>query len=98
MKFLVLWRMNLGRRSPDMALRSDGCRGTGPGSTPRARSSRATTWSGHTGGHGSTQVGSHEELERLLGTAPVFNFATYEVIPLADMDDGLGSVEIGPEA
>ena len=28
---------------------------------------------------------SHEEFERLLATAPVFNFATYDVRPLADM-------------
>jgi muconolactone delta-isomerase len=40
------------------------------------------------GAHGGAwiyEVDSHEEFERLLATAPVFNFATYDVRPLADM-------------
>ena len=47
------------------------------------------------GAHGGAwiyDVESHEELERLLATAPVFNFARYILHPLADMtgagDDG----------
>jgi hypothetical protein len=31
-------------------------------------------------------VDSHKELERLLGLAPVYNFARYTIYPLADMD------------
>jgi hypothetical protein len=31
-------------------------------------------------------VSSHEEFERLLGRAPVFNFAHYTVHALADME------------
>ncbi len=40
------------------------------------------------GAHGGAwiyQVASHEEFERLLAMAPVFNFARYTVHPLADM-------------
>lgn len=40
------------------------------------------------GAHGGAwiyDVDSHEEFERLLAVAPVFNFARYTVYPLADM-------------
>jgi muconolactone delta-isomerase len=40
------------------------------------------------GAHGGAwiyDVDSHEELERLLAMAPVFNFARYTLHPLADM-------------
>ncbi len=42
------------------------------------------------GAHGGAwiyEVDSHEEFERLLARAPVFNFARYDVYPLADMGD-----------
>jgi muconolactone delta-isomerase len=40
------------------------------------------------GAHGGAwiyEVDSHEEFERLLAVAPVFNFARYTIHPLADM-------------
>jgi muconolactone delta-isomerase len=40
------------------------------------------------GAHGGAwiyQVDSHEEFERVLARAPVFNFARYDIYPLADM-------------
>jgi muconolactone delta-isomerase len=40
------------------------------------------------GAHGGAwiyDVASHEEFERLLAVAPVFNFSKYTVHPLADM-------------
>ena len=40
------------------------------------------------GSHGGAwiyDVDSNEELERLLGLAPVYNFARYTIYPLADM-------------
>ncbi|MFC4783885.1 muconolactone Delta-isomerase family protein [Nocardioides sp. MAHUQ-72] len=43
------------------------------------------------GAHGGAwiyDVDSHEEFERLLAVAPVFNFARYTVHPLADMGGG----------
>ncbi|HEY9481383.1 MAG TPA: muconolactone Delta-isomerase family protein, partial [Micromonosporaceae bacterium] len=42
------------------------------------------------GAHGGAwiyNVESNEELERLLGLAPVYNFARYDVHPLAEMSD-----------
>jgi muconolactone delta-isomerase len=40
-------------------------------------------------------VGSNEELERLIALMPVYNFAHYTVYPLAEMPDW---EEAGPEA
>jgi muconolactone delta-isomerase len=40
------------------------------------------------GAHGGAwiyDVESHEEFERLLARAPVFNFARYDIYPLAEM-------------
>ena len=42
---------------------------------------------GRHGGAWIYSVDSNEELDRLLATAPVYNFAKYEVIPLAEMTD-----------
>ena len=33
------------------------------------------------------KVDSNEELDRLLAMSPVYNFATYEVLALAEMSD-----------
>ena len=41
---------------------------------------------GRHGGAWIFDVESNEELERLLARSPVYNFARYEVLPLADMD------------
>jgi muconolactone delta-isomerase len=42
---------------------------------------------GQHGGAWIYNVESNEELDRLLATSPVYNFATYEVLPLAEMDE-----------
>jgi muconolactone delta-isomerase len=42
------------------------------------------------GTHGGAwiyNVESNEELDRLLAMSPVFNFSTYQVLPLAQMPD-----------
>ena len=41
---------------------------------------------------GSTIVTSNEELDRLLAMSPVFNFSSYQVLPLAEMADPGGNV------
>jgi muconolactone delta-isomerase len=41
---------------------------------------------GKHGGAWIYDVTSNEELERLLATAPVYNYAKYDVYPLAEMD------------
>ena len=42
---------------------------------------------GKHGGAWIYNVGSHEELDRLLAMAPVYNFAKYEVLALAEMQE-----------
>ena len=42
---------------------------------------------GKHGGAWIYNVESNEELDRLLAMAPVYNFATYEVLPLAEMPE-----------
>jgi len=46
------------------------------------------------GSHGGAwiyNVTSNEELDRLLAMSPVFNFSTYQVLPLAEMADAAGT-------
>ncbi len=86
MKFLVLWSLDPGRmnqevvqavlRQPDYAkkLEKDGklqCR---------------YHLIGKHGGAWIYDVKSNEELDLLLAMAPVYNFATYDVLPLAEME------------
>jgi muconolactone delta-isomerase len=42
---------------------------------------------GSHGGAGICKVDSNEELGRLLAMSPVYSFATYRVLPLAQMED-----------
>jgi muconolactone delta-isomerase len=42
---------------------------------------------GRHGGAWIYSVDSNEELDRLLAMSPVYNFADYEVLPLAEMED-----------
>jgi muconolactone delta-isomerase len=39
------------------------------------------------GGAWIYRVSSNEELDRLLAMSPVYNYATYQVLPLAEMTD-----------
>jgi muconolactone delta-isomerase len=86
-KFLVLWRLDIGRLSEAMAravLRQQ----------DHARRLVADGKLIHryhlVGGHGGAwiyEVESNEELDRLLAASPVYNFANYEVFTLAEMDE-----------
>jgi muconolactone delta-isomerase len=86
-KFLVLWRVEMAlvsrqmaaavARMPEYAL-------------PLERSGKVIGRYHLVGAHGGAwiyDVTSNEELERLLGSAPVYNYAKYDVYPLADMAD-----------
>ncbi|MDQ3113298.1 MAG: hypothetical protein M3Q84_04235 [Actinomycetota bacterium] len=86
MKFLVLWQLDLALLSREMV------RAVGDmpvyGETLE-REGKVIARYHVVGAHGGAwiyQVDSHEEFERLLGRAPVFNFARYTVQALADMD------------
>jgi muconolactone delta-isomerase len=85
MKFLVLWRMEIALLSREMAqavgrmpdygaaLEGEGC-----------LVARYHVVGAH-GGAWIYDVESHEQFERLLARSPVFNFARYDVYPLAEM-------------
>lgn len=85
MKFLVLWRLDLSLLSREMAQAVGKMADHGT-----ALEADGTVLARYhvVGAHGGAwiyQVGSHEEFERLLARSPVFNFARYEIYPLAEM-------------
>jgi muconolactone delta-isomerase len=85
MKFLVMWHIDLALLSPHLATavaRMPEYAG------PLERSGKVIARYHLVGAHGGAwiyDVDSNEELERLLGLAPVYNFAHYQVHALADM-------------
>ena len=87
MKFLVLWKFELA------ALRADVIPAMTrmPQYAERLRKNGKLVARYHiVGRHGGAwiyEVASNEELERLLALAPVYNYAHYEVLPLAEMED-----------
>lgn len=86
MKFLVLWQIELSMVSAEMARAI----GRMPEYGARLQREGKVVARYHVvGAHGGAwiyDVQSHEEFERLLGRAPVFNYATYTVHALADME------------
>lgn len=85
MKFLVLWRMELSLLSREMAQAVATMADYGADLEATGKVLSRYHIVGAHGGAWIYDVGSHEEFERLLARSPVFNFARYEVHPLADM-------------
>jgi muconolactone delta-isomerase len=89
MKFLVLWRIEIARLSPEVAravMRMPDHAG------PLEEQGKVVARYHIVGGHGGAwiyEVDSNEELERLLVQSPVYNFSRYEVIPLAEMGEAM---------
>jgi muconolactone delta-isomerase len=87
MKFLVLWKFELAGLRPEVIPAIARM----PQYAERLLKDRKLVARYHiVGRHGGAwiyDVASNEELERLLAMAPVYNFAHYEVLPLAEMDD-----------
>lgn len=84
-KFLVLWKLELSRATPGVVravLRQQdyGARLLAAGKLE----ARYHLVGGH-GGAWIYNVESNEELDNLLAQAPVYNMASYEVHPLAEM-------------
>jgi muconolactone delta-isomerase len=86
MKFLVIWELNLARLQAEtiqLVMRM-------PEYAKRLRDQGKLVAKYHVvGKHGGAwiyEVESNEEMERLLAMAPVYNFAQYDVYPLAEMD------------
>ncbi len=85
MKFLVLWRIELALLSKEMARAIGNMADYG---STLERDGKVLARYHIVGAHGGAwiyEVDSHEEFERLLARSPVFNFARYEVLALADM-------------
>lgn len=86
MKFLVLWSVNLDKvgpevfnsllKMPDYAKKLEG----------EKKIEKRYHVIGKHGGAWIYDVSSNEELDRLLAMAPIYNYATYEVLPLAEME------------
>ena len=85
MKFLVLWRMELNLLSREMAQAVARMAEYG---TKLEAEGKVTDRYHVVGAHGGAwiyEVISHEEFERMLARAPIFNFARYDIYPLAEM-------------
>jgi len=87
MKFLVLWHFDISRLSPEVirAIAEQ------PKYGERLEKEGKLECRYHVvGSHGGAwiyKVDSNEELDRVLAMSPVYNFATYQVLPLAEMSD-----------
>jgi muconolactone delta-isomerase len=95
-KFLVLWRMELSLLSKEMAQAVAGMAKYG---TELEESGKVLSRYHVVGAHGGAwiyDVESAEEFEFLLARAPVFNFARYEIFPLAQMAKTSTSPTGGP--
>jgi muconolactone delta-isomerase len=85
MKFLVLWHFEVARLGPEVigavTRMADYAKELGDKLECRYHV---------VGSHGGAWiygVHSNEELDRLLAMSPVYNYATYQVLPLAQMTD-----------
>jgi len=84
-KFLVLWHLDQALLSAEMARAVQRMPAYGEGLESKNKCSARYHLVGGHGGCWIYDVDSNEELEMLLAQAPVFNFAHYDVRPLADM-------------
>jgi muconolactone delta-isomerase len=84
-KFLVLWRIELALLSKEMAGAVARMSDYGAELEDSGKVLHRYHVIGAHGGAWIYEVESHEEFEFLLARAPVFNFARYEVLPLAEM-------------
>jgi len=87
MKFLVIWHLQTAGLTPDVikAVMEQ------PKYGKKLEADGKLECRYHiVGGHGGAwiyNVKSNEELDLLLAASPVYNFAKYEVLPLAEMSD-----------
>ena len=85
MLFLVLWRMEMSLLSREMAQAVGRMADYGAELEAAGKVEARYHVVGAHGGAWIYRVDSHEEFERLLARSPVFNFAHYDIRPLADM-------------
>lgn len=85
MKFLVLWKLELARLSAEVAR---AVARMPEYADPLIEQGKVEARYHIVGSHGGAWiyvVESNEELEILLAKSPVYNYATFDVLPLADM-------------
>jgi len=85
MKFLVIWRMEISRLSGEMMKSVLRMRDY---AVPLEEKGKVIGRYHIVGSHGGAwiyEVTSNDELEMLLAQSPVYNFAHFQVYPLADM-------------
>ena len=84
-KFLVLWKLELSRLSPEAMQTILRQQEYGAQLERDGKVHARYHLIGSHGGAWIYDVDSNEELDMLLARAPVYNFASYEVHPLAEM-------------
>jgi muconolactone delta-isomerase len=87
MKFLVTWRLELTLLSREMGQAIARVPAYAAELEDRGKVLARYHVVGAHGGVWIFDVESHEELERLLGGSPAFNFSHYDVKALSDMSD-----------
>ena len=87
MKFLVLWHFDISRLSADVVRAIAQQPQYGERLENEGKLECRYHVVGSHGGAWISNVGSNEELDRLLAMSPVYNYATYQVLPLAEMSD-----------
>ena len=87
MKYLVLWRLEVSRLGPEMIAAVMKQSAYGQKLEADGKLECRYHIVGRHGGAWIYKAASNEELERLLAMAPVYNFAHYEILPLAEMAD-----------
>ncbi len=93
MKFLVIWRIEISRLSGEMmksVLRMKDY------AQPLEENGKVIGRYHIVGSHGGAwiyDVTSNDELEMLLAQSPVYNYANFQVLPLADMS----SLPVAPD-
>ena len=90
MKFLVLWRFEIAGLRAEMVQAIARMPDYAAGLIKQEKLVSRYHIVGRHGGAWIYDVTSNEELERLLAMSPVYNFAHYEVLPLAEMDTPAG--------
>lgn len=87
MKFLVLWHLDVGRLSAEVVKAIAEQPNYGKKLEADGKLECRYHLIGKHGGAWIYKVKSNEELDLLLAMAPVYNYAHYEVLPLADMSN-----------
>ena len=87
MKFLVLWSLEIKLLSAEMMKAVLRQQDYGKKLEAEGKLEKRYHVVGQHGGAWIYSVASNEELDRLLAASPVYNFAHFDVYPLAEMRD-----------